>query len=141
VVFPQFGSELNVAPRNHFTSDEDRKLAELVVEHGETQWPMVVSALPPRTPRQCKERWTRYLAPNVIQGHWRRDEDLVLIEKVKQHGQQWKQLEAFFPGRKDHLKNDYRLLLRRGRKTPILSSDCHLTIENEEDRFIFDGDV
>jgi hypothetical protein len=112
-----------------------------VKEHGDTEWAIIANALAQVSPRQCKERWTQYLAPNVTRGQWTRDEDLLLMEKVKQCGQQWKQLETFFPGRKDnHLKNRHRLLLRHGGKTPIIASDCHATIEDEECGLIYDDE-
>jgi hypothetical protein len=117
-------------------------LAELVTEHGDTDWSTIANAFSQRTARQCKDRWTHYLAPNVTRRHWTRGEDHLLIEKVKQYGQQWKRLEEFFPGRKDnHLKNRHRLLLRRADKTAMFGSDCWASIDDEGDGIIFASDA
>jgi hypothetical protein len=114
------------APRQHFTEAEDESLRALVTALGEGAWAAVASEMPRRTRRQCSERWKHYLSPTITRAEWTMNEDALLIEKVKQHGQQWKLLENWFEGRKDNqLKHRYRLLMRHADKmrTQVSSSN------------------
>jgi hypothetical protein len=109
--------------RNHFTPPEDRFLSALVDAYGQGDWEAIAARMMNRTARQCRERWSQYLAPSVVRSPWTAEEDALLLEKVRQYGPQWKRLEAFFPGRKDnHLKNHHKLLVRRGEKVVASAS-------------------
>jgi hypothetical protein len=67
-----------------------------------------------RSVRQCRERWTNYLAPSVINGVWSAQEDALLLEKFRLCGPHWKQMIQSFPGRTDiNIKNHYMTLVRR----------------------------
>lgn len=103
--------------RKHFTEDEDDQLRQLVELHGEDDWQTVSHFMPGRDSRQCKERWSHYLSPNLRTESWTPEEDDLLNHKVQEMGRKWKVFEIFFPGRTDiSIKNRYNLLERKRRR-------------------------
>jgi hypothetical protein len=124
-------------PRAHFSPEEDQQLRELVEEMGDDQWNVLAEKMRNRTPRQCRERWQKYLEPSLILNEWTEEEDILLDELVKRNGPHWKNLAVFFPKRTDvGLKNRWRmheraerrrLLMKKGTKKSSnlkLSSEC-----------------
>ncbi|KAK8895139.1 hypothetical protein M9Y10_023581 [Tritrichomonas musculus] len=91
-----------------FTSDEDKKLLNLVKKYGEHNWKRVSSEIEGRNVRQCRDRYRHYLSPNINQSSWNDDEDNLLIKKVAELGFRWKQLEKFFVDRNEiQIRNRY----------------------------------
>jgi hypothetical protein len=96
--------------------EEDDQLRKLVAVHGE-DWSTISVHMPERTGRQCHERWLHYLSPGIIDAPWTHEEEAIIEAKVKEYGQQWKFIERYLPGRRDsHIKNHYKVLLRRRAK-------------------------
>jgi hypothetical protein len=103
--------------RSKFTPDEDRQLRTLVEQFGEDSWSAIAEAIEGRTPRQCKERWTNYLCPELNSATWSETEDLLLLQKHREMGARWVAMAKFFPKRTDSmLKNRFNCLRRRCRK-------------------------
>ena len=97
-----------------FTSKEDQILQSLVSNFGTNDWELISQHLPGRTPRQCKERWTNYLSPNVIMKPWTSEEDEFLKSKLAEFGPKWVKISSFFPNRTDiQLKNRWFVLMRK----------------------------
>jgi hypothetical protein len=93
--------------RRKFTPDEDEALRTLVGQYG-TDWNVVSQQLPPRTARQCKDRWKHYLSPDVVVGNWTESDDQLLMFKVTEIGPRWAVIAQLFPGRTDiGVKNRY----------------------------------
>lgn len=104
-------------PRQRFTAREDEIMKWFVSTHGDTGWQRIVTYLPARTPRQCRERWKNYLSPKVSHAPWTPEEDDLLKQKVREYGQCWSKIVAFFPDRTDVIiKNRYTLLRRHESK-------------------------
>jgi hypothetical protein len=100
--------------RCKFTQREDEQLRELVAKLGDENWPLIADSMPCRNARQCKERWTHYLAPGIVFREWTADEDQLLEAKVAENGEKWKHFERYFIGRTDtNIKNRYKVLRRR----------------------------
>jgi hypothetical protein len=100
-------------PRSQFTPEEDAKLKVLVAEYN-TDWTQIALGMKTRDPRQCRERWTNYLAPTIAQPRWTRRLDQQLEECVAIHGRKWRVIQEHFPGKTDIcLKNRYNLLARK----------------------------
>jgi hypothetical protein len=103
--------------RHKFTPDEDARLCALVAECGPGDWSRIALMMPHRDSRQCKERWSHYLSPNLVNRPWTKTEDALLEAEVREHGHKWKAFEALFPGRAEtNIKNRFNVLFRRRQK-------------------------
>lgn len=99
--------------KNKFTSQEDQHLVALVEQHGIKQWDVIAKSLPGRTARQCRDRWKNYLAPNVNQMPWTREEDQRLLHLYRLIGPRWSKMGSTFPGRTSvSVKNRWHKLRR-----------------------------
>jgi hypothetical protein len=103
--------------RIRFSHDEDELIRELVAKYGEDQWEMVAASLPARSMRQCRDRYVKYLAPDLVLAKWTEDEDRLLDEKIARYGPHWKYLATFFPNRTDvSIKNRWKAHHRKNQK-------------------------
>ncbi|GMF25069.1 unnamed protein product [Phytophthora fragariaefolia] len=115
-----------------WTQDEDEKLREAVGRHGERNWKSIAEEVPGRNHTQCLQRWTKVLAPGLVKGHWRPDEDELLKELVAEGRKNWGQVATRIPGRtskqcRERWYNHLDPSIVRGEYTP------------EEDRMILDA--
>jgi hypothetical protein len=92
--------------KGQFTSQEDQIIIDFVNEHGTTEWPKLVTLLPHRTPKQCRERWFNSLDPTVVKGPWTAEEDRSIFEGYVTHGPKWALIAQSIAGRSDNaIKN------------------------------------
>jgi hypothetical protein len=75
--------------RHLFTPEEDAYLVDLVMHNPTLPWSDIASFLPGRSGRQCRERWSDYLRPNIRVEPWTDEEDDLLIRQVENFGHQW----------------------------------------------------
>jgi hypothetical protein len=100
------GSPLANSRRRIFTPDEDHILSGLVESRSYNNWSEIAQHMPGRTARQCRDRWTNYLAPAISFDPWRPDEDELIIQKVNEIGTKWATIAKFAKGRTGNaLKN------------------------------------
>lgn len=105
--------------KDRFTSLEDEVLREEVKSNGTTDWAKIASALPGRSPRQCRDRWANYINPTLIQREWTIAEDQYLLQKYNQIGPHWRILSEQFIGRSiNSVRNRLLKLLRKIESTP-----------------------
>jgi hypothetical protein len=103
-------------PKQQFTLEEDIKLQSLVQKYGTKNWQLISIIMQNRNERQCKERWTKYLSPDLNNTPWTEEEDRLLVRKVKEIGQKWVKISKEFNKRTDaNLKNRWNVLQRRAR--------------------------
>lgn len=101
-------------PKAQFSSKEDTQLIALVKYYGENNWELVSQLMENRNVRQCRERYTKYLSPDINRDPWTREEDSLLIEKHRQFGPKWVKISKFFNKRTDAaIKNRWNILLRQ----------------------------
>lgn len=101
-------------PRRQFTYEEDKALREAVAKYGEN-WEQIAADMKGRTVRQCRDRWNKYLSPEIKDTIWMDEEDDRLLALIEQHGTKWARLSQFFPGRSDiNIKNRYKQLMANG---------------------------
>jgi hypothetical protein len=82
-------------------------------------WKNIATEMPGFTARQCRERWTHHLSPDIVKTQFTEEEAALLIEKVEQFGRKWKVLQSFFIGRTgNQLKNLYNQCVRKGKSQP-----------------------
>ena len=92
--------------RRNFTPEEDQRLILLVKKFGTNNWKQVSRNMYCRSPRQCKERFTTYLSPDVNLNPWTPEEDNLLMALYDKFGSKWVKISKFFKGRRDNnLKN------------------------------------
>ena len=119
-------------PKKHFSQEEDEHLRFLVSIYGDKKWDEISKMLPNRNPRQCRERWSKYLNPSLKTDDWTKEEDDLLLAKASEIGLKWKAISAFFPGRTDiNVKSRYLLLKRKAAKftcpfSPTLQYNKHI---------------
>jgi hypothetical protein len=100
------------APRKHsvrrrpFEIQEDALIMRMMLGGGGHSWDSIARRLAGRTPRQCRERWTKYLSPSVRLDPWTEAEDRLLLEKVNEVRFAWSAIASAFNGRSDNdIKN------------------------------------
>lgn len=111
--------------RSKFTKTEDRTLFALVAQSmaqsdGQgVDWKRVAEIMD-KTARQCRERYSNYLAPDLAQGPWTPEEDALLREKVQELGCRWAQMTRYFVGRSGvRLKNRWNALETRRQESEM----------------------
>jgi hypothetical protein len=101
-----------------FTDEENRLLADAVAKFGTQDWHAVAKEVQTRNPRQCRERWTNYLDPQIaLKRPWTPEEDELLRARYAEIGAKWKTLASFFPERStNNVKGRFISLKRNGRR-------------------------
>ncbi|MDR0445403.1 MAG: hypothetical protein LBG98_03965 [Puniceicoccales bacterium] len=94
---------IGMPPQQQFTSEEDKQLIELVGIYG-TNWKIIASKMPGHKPKQCKSRWTYYLAPDAnfceIKRYFTPREDAALRALVEKYEPcNWKIIASQMPNR------------------------------------------
>ena len=104
-------------PKRMFLKDEDELLKQLVARFGTDNWDLIASYMTARNARQCKDRWSFYLDPNVNTAPYSIEEDSKLLDLVKKHGPRWVQIVSFFDKRTSYsIKNRWQYLQRALKK-------------------------
>jgi hypothetical protein len=99
-----------------FTSKEDQMMEGLVEQFGTNDWESVARLIPGRSPRQCRERWFTYVAPEVNRMPWSCEEDALLFDLVQTHGPKWGSLASFFCNRtQNNVKNRWNTVIRKAK--------------------------
>ena len=109
--------------RRKFTEEEDQILCNMVQKYGKKCWKFVAQHLTGKTPRQCRERYTHYLAPDIHHLPWTPQEDSMLIKEYSLIGPKWTKLKEQFQGRSTvNIKNRWTKLSRRANKYNLFVS-------------------
>ena len=86
------------AAHKGFTQEEDEQLRHLAVELN-FDWPRIARLFPNKTPSQVARRWTCKLDPNIKKTKWSPLEDREIERLQMVHGNNWKLIAQFLPGR------------------------------------------
>jgi hypothetical protein len=101
-------------PKQKFTPEEDRRLANAVREIGVGMWKEIAERMPKRTIRQCRDRWLTFLAPYIGNGPWTAEEEAKLKEEVERFGSAWRRIARAFPDRSEvNVRNRWQVIQRR----------------------------
>jgi hypothetical protein len=82
--------------KGHWAEEEDRLLSSLVVAPGQglTSWVAVAKHIPGRTAKQCRERWSLNLDPDINRGPWTPEEDERLLLLHSRLGNRWAEISS-----------------------------------------------
>lgn len=99
--------------KTKWSPEEDELLMTSVKTHGTSNWTLVANAVPGRSGKQCRERWTNQLSPSLNKDNWSTQEDMIIIQQQRLHGNTWSKIARFLPGRSSNaIKNRWSWLSR-----------------------------
>ncbi|KAI5508040.1 RNA polymerase II transcription regulator recruiting protein [Trichomonas vaginalis G3] len=117
------GDLLLTTTKNKFTESDDSELRNLVQEYGK-DWKLIADKIKTKNARQCRDRYEKYLAPNLKSEPFTIDEDIQLLTLFKKLGCRWIKISQMMEGRSDvAIKARFRLLKRHGKTIQNLKSD------------------
>ena len=100
--------------RSKFSPEEDKRLTELVSKFkGEQDWIYIASKMPKRSIRQCRERWKNYLDPMLNKGEWAKEDDEMLLQKVREMGPCWNAIGRCFDRSGNCVRNRFLVINRK----------------------------
>lgn len=104
--------------KNMFTYEEDQKIIQAYTNLRSNPgfcWADVSKIVGGgRTPRQCRERYRHYLDPDIRNGKWTLDEEMLLQQKYNEFGPCWSKIAGYFNGRTDvNVKNHWTIINKK----------------------------
>lgn len=125
-----------------FSEEEDERLKNIVFTFGPKNWRLIASLMPDRTPRQCRDRYSNYLAPGFIHSEWTKEEDNLLAEKYTLLGPKWTQIRQFFPFRTaNDIKNRFNYTVSKKIELTQTNNESTKKNSNEKDTSFFENDI
>ena len=97
---------------------EDNKLKYLIGMYGLDNWAKIAEKLTDRTGKQCRERWTNHLNPDILKGDWTPEEDRIIVTMQSLLGNQWAKITKMLPRRTDNAVKNRFHATQRARTKP-----------------------
>lgn len=145
---------------NRWTKEEDQRLIAAVQIHGTENWPAVAACVGNRTRSQCSQRWNRGLDPRISKQNWSQEEEIKLLETVKQFGNKaWTRIAQEMGNRSDvQCRFRYNFLEKKAKESgtdvqPISApealahamnvqpTEVPCILENDQSMEVFKGDA
>jgi hypothetical protein len=98
-----------------WTEEEDEELRGFVAQYGVKKWAFISTKMSTgKGAKQCRRRWQNYLNNDLKQGGWTEEEDRVLLEGHRMHGNKWTEIARMVGGRTDNaVKNRHAVLVKK----------------------------
>jgi hypothetical protein len=125
---------------SQFTAEEDAVIMKARLESHPESWMDIAKRLEWPTSTECRNRWKRYLSPEISPEPWTPEEDRFLVEKINELGTAWRAIRPSFEGRSTiDLSNRWRRHLksktvRDGAKFIYTDSDPNFADPNRNER-------
>lgn len=103
-----------------WSTQEDELVVEWVRTRGPNRWSLCAQRIAGRSGKQCRERWSNALNPELKKGGWSTAEDDILFRLYKLKGAKWTEIAKSLPGRSENsIKNRFYSTLRRVRPRTV----------------------
>jgi hypothetical protein len=126
---------------------EDEILTHLIEIHGEKAWTIVSKELKKthnfiKTGKQCRERWNNNLSPNITKDNWTAQEEKILFDMHKVHGNKWSVIAAEIKGRTDNsTKNHFYSIVRKNLRRFNKTQPSHKKINGNLQELLVDPEI
>jgi len=136
--FSHRASSLGPNAPGGWSKEDDFALMEIMKKHKSPKnWDPIAKKLArDKSPRECQERWTRYLKPGSRKGQWTDEEDAIVIDAVQNAIEdpftRWSDLAQRLPGRVGKQVRDRWV----NHLNPAIN---HLPFSSEDDLLLWEG--